>query len=147
MPSSTPPTSSLTSRDATCYLERSHYITSSPENCRLPTDPSINLLRVQPTDLSTRLSSIPPSQHDGPQVSTSALTLAPPFTTSMADSTPSHRETLSSTQLRATFAALSPLNHPRSCQPILTSAQLAARSATLPPLIPPSRFIEHNVCI
>jgi hypothetical protein len=147
MPSSMPPTSSLSSRDATCYLERSHCITGSPENCRLPTDPSINLLRVQPTNLSTRLSSIPPPQHGGPQASISALTLAPPSTTSMADSTPSHRETLSSTQLRATFAALSPLNPPRSCQLILTFAQLAAKSATLSPLIPPSRFIEHNVCI
>ena len=65
----------------------------------------------------------------------------------MADSAPPHRETLSSTQLRAAFAALPPLNPPRRRQPILTSAQLAARSAALPPLIPPSRFIEHNVRI
>ena len=122
MPSSTPPTSPSSSRDAARYLERSHRIMGSPENRRLPTDPSTNLLRVQPTDLSTRLSSIPPPQHDGPQASTSALTLAPPSTTSMADSAPPHRETLSSTQLRAAFAALPPLNPPQRCQPILTSA-------------------------
>jgi hypothetical protein len=97
MPSSTPPTSSLSSRDATCYLKHSHYIMGSLENRCLPTNPSINLLRVQPTDLSTQLSFIPPLQHGGPQASTSALTLALPSTTSMADSAPPHRETLSCT--------------------------------------------------
>src|SRR6267142_1620163 len=96
----------------------------SPENRRLPTDPSTNLLRVQPVDLSTRLSSIPPLQHDGPQAFTSTFTLAPPpiITSMAAPAPPFHRDTLSSTQLRA-------------------------RSAALPSLNPPSRFIEHNVHI
>jgi hypothetical protein len=109
----------------------------SPENRHLPTDPSTNLLGVQPVDLSTRLSSIPPPQHDGPYASTSASTLAPPpiITSMAAPAPPSHRQTLSSTQLRAAFAALPPLNPSHRHRPVLTSAPDTS-----------FRFIEHNVC-
>jgi hypothetical protein len=204
MPSPIPSTSPSSSRDAARRLERSHRIIGSPENRRLPTDPSTNLLGVQPVDLSTRLSSIPPPQHDSPQASTSALTLAPPplITSMAAPAPPSHRQTLNSTQLRAAFAALPPLNPPMNSStrqsfipppqhdgpqaptsaftlappPLITSmaapappshrqthssTQLRAAFAALPPLNPSHRhqpvltsafdssfeFIEHNVCI
>src|SRR6267142_2063395 len=181
----------------------------SPENRCILTDPSnsstfTHSFRVQPIDLSTQLSSIPlpqhdgpqastsimaapaPShqqtlssaqlraftalpplnpqpillpQHDGPQASTSTFMLAPPhIITPMAAPAPSsHRQTLSSAQLRAAFAALPPLNpqsrgpplpslnpQPRG-PPLLTPAQLADTYAALPPLHPQFRFIEHAV--
>ena len=137
MSSSIPPTSPSSSRNAARHLERSHRVMGSPENRRSPTNPSTNSLGVQPVDLSTRLSSIPPPQHNGPQASTSAFTLAPPpIITSMAAPAPPPRQTLSSTQLRAAFAALPPLNPPNRRQPVLTSA-----------LDPSFRFIDQNVCI
>ena len=87
----TPPLSPTSSQDAARHLERSHRIMGSPENRRIPTDPSnsstfTHSFRVQPIDLSTRLSSIPLPQHDGPQASTSI----------MAAPAPSHQQTLSS---------------------------------------------------
>ena len=93
---------------------------------------------------------IPLPQHDGPQASTSTFMLAPPhiITPMAAPAPPSHRQTLSSAQLRAAFAALPPLN-PQSRGPplpslnpqprgpsLLTPAQLADTYAALPPLHP-----------
>ena len=162
---STPPPSPSSSRDAARHLEHSHRIMGSPENCRIPIGPSIpststpplhnHSFRVQPANLSTRLPFIPP-QHDGAQASTSAFTLAPPpIITSMAEA----RQTLSSAQLAAAFAALPPLHSnanstlalsnitnltapaPSSHRQTLSSSQLAAAHAALPPFIPQSRII------
>ena len=118
----TPPPSPTSSRDAACYYEYSRRVMGSPENHHIPTGPLIpstftHSFRVQPTNLSTQLSSIPSHNHqNGPHTSTSAPTLAPaPIITSMAPPPlPSHRQTLTSAQLTAAYAALPPLNPPQS---------------------------------
>src|SRR6266850_1495413 len=173
---STPPLSPTSSRDAARHQERSNRIMGSPENRRIPAGPSVpststpsfnqQLSRVLPVDLSTRLSSIPAQDHQvGPHASTSALTLAPPF----------HRQTLTSAQLTAAYAALPPLNPRIRCPAIrqpssipsqpnhpqastststiapapapLTFSQLSAAYAALPPLNPQSRFIPCAVSV
>lgn len=179
---STPPLSPTSSRDAARHQERSNRIIGSPENRRIPAGPSVPFtstpLRALPTDLSTRLSSIPAQDHQiGPHASTSALTLAPPpiITSMAAPAPPSHRQTLTSAQLTAAYAALPPLN-PRIRRPAtrrpssiplqhndpqastststtapapapLTFSQLSAAYAALPPLNPQSRFISHAVSV
>jgi hypothetical protein len=117
----TPPPSPTSSRDAACHHEHSQHIMGSPENRHIPTGPlipstSTHSFRVEPTNLSTQLSSIPSYNHqNGPYTSTSAPILAPaPIITSMAPPPPSsHRQTLASAQLSAAYAALPPLP-PRS---------------------------------
>jgi hypothetical protein len=126
MPSTSPPSSS-SSRDAARHLEHSNCIMGSPENCRIPAGPLVpststpsfnqHSFRITPTNLSTRLSSTPPQNHqNGPYASTSAFTLAPPsIITSMAPpAPPSYRQTLSSAQLAAAYATLPPLHPPQS---------------------------------
>ena len=154
---STPPLSPTSSRDAARRSERSNCIIGSPESRRLPAGPSVpsistpsvnqHLFGAMPTDLTTRLSSIPPQDnHNGPHASTSAIMLPPPVIPSMGPpALPSHRQTLSSAQLAAAFAALPPLppapqRRSRSMQPpiqqTLSSFQLMAAVAALPPLNP-----------
>src|SRR6267142_47592 len=104
----------------------------SPENRCILTDPSnsstfTHSFRVQPIDLSTRLSSIPLPQHDGPQASTSI----------MAAPAPSHQQTLSSAQLRA-FTALPPLNP----QPILLPQHDVPHAPTSTFMLPPPPSIS-----
>ena len=151
----------------------------SPEGRRIPTGPSVpSTSTTLPADLSTRLSSIPAQDHQiGPHPSTSGLILAPPsIITSMAAPAPSsHRQTLTSAQLTAAYAALPPLN-PRIRRPAtrrpssiplqhngpqastststtvpapapLSFSQLSAAYAALPPLNPQSRFIPHAVSV
>jgi hypothetical protein len=146
---STPPSSPSNSRDAARHLERSNRIMGSPENRRIPTDPSVtpslnqNSTRGPPSDFITQLSSIPlqhhQNLHNNPQGSASTSTLAPPPIIAPASS--SHRQTLTSAQLAAAYAALPPLNPhhhdaPSSHRQTLTSAQLTAAYTALPPLIP-----------
>jgi hypothetical protein len=145
---STPPPSPSTSRDAARHLERSHRIMGSPENRRIPADPSLtHSFGVQPANLSTRLSLIPPPppQHDGPQASTSAFTLAPPpIITSMAvPALSSHRETLSSAQLAAAYAALPSFNPPRRGRPMGPPSNITPQQTFTHPLNHQFRFIEH----
>jgi len=185
---STPPLSPTSSRDAARHQERSNRIMGSPENRRIPAGPSVpststpsfnqQLSRVLPVDLSTRLSSIPAQDHQvGPHASTSALTLAPPpvITSMAAPAPPFHRQTLTSAQLTAAYAALPPLNPRIRCPAIrqpssippqpnhpqastststiapapapLTFSQLSAAYAALPPLNPQSRFIPCAVSV
>jgi hypothetical protein len=150
---STPPPSPSTSRDAARRLERSHRTMGSPENHRIPADPSLpstftHSFRVQPTNLSTRLSLIPPPppplQHDGPQASTSAFMLAPPpiITSMTVPAPPPHRETLSSAQLAAAYAALPSLNPRHRGRPMGPPSDLTPLQ-TLHPLTHQFRFVEH----
>src|SRR6267142_2186236 len=118
---STPPLSPTSSRDAACHHECSHRSMGSPKNHRIPSGPSVPFtstpslnqhpFRVLPTDLSTRLSSIPPHDHqNGAHASTSAFTLAsPPIIISMAAPAPAPAP-LTFSQLLAAYAALPPFN-------------------------------------
>jgi hypothetical protein len=137
----TPPPSPTSSRDAARHHERSQRIICSPENHRIPTGPlipstSTHSLRVQPTNLSTQLSSIPSYHHqNGPHTSTSAPPLAPaPIITSMAPPPlPSHRQTLTSAQLTAAYAALPPLNPPQSRSRPISRRGPSTRPSSIPP--------------
>jgi hypothetical protein len=116
---STPPLSPTSSRDAARHVERSNRIMNSPENRRLPSTstPSINqhLSEVIPTDLTTRLSSIPPQdEQNGPHATISAIMLdPPPIITPMAPPAhPADRQSMSSAQLAAALAAIPSVNPP-----------------------------------
>ena len=125
---STPPSSPSSGRDAAWHLEHSHCIMGSPENCRIPTGPLVpsssthtlnqNLSRGPPLDLTSRLLALAPPSiatsiiGPAPPPHTSDTTLAPPpiITSMAAPAPPSHRHTLTSAQLAAAYAALPPLN-------------------------------------
>ena len=121
---STPPSSPSSSRNAARHLERSHRTMGSPENRRLPAGPSrpststLSINQGPPSDLSSRLLALPPPPMiaPAPPSHTSASTLAPPpiITPMVAPAPPSYRQTLTSAQLTAAYAALPPLNPPNS---------------------------------
>lgn len=101
----TPPPSPTSSRDAAHHQEHSGHVMGSPQNHCLPLGPLIpstftHSFRVQPT-------SIPLQDHQNgpyPSLFPSTPTLAP------APALPSHRQTLTSAQLSAAYAAPPPLN-------------------------------------
>jgi hypothetical protein len=152
----TPPSSPSSSRDAARHLERSNRVIGSPENRRIPTGPSVpstftpflnqDSFRGPPANITTQLPSIPPQHHqNGPHPSTSAIALAPAaiITSMAAPAPPSHRQTLSSAQLAAAYAALPPLNPPRprlastlAPAPIITSMAAPAPSSMAAPAPP-----------
>src|SRR6266850_4535476 len=174
---STPPLSPTSSRDAACHHECSHRSMGSPENRCIPSGPSVPFtstpslnqhpFRVLPTNLSTRLSSIPSHDHqNGAHASTSAFTLAsPPIIISMAaPAPPSHRQTLTPAQLTAAYAALPPLNSkfrgppanlasrpsfipPQHNGPQASTSTSIAPAPALPPLNPRFRLTPHAVSI
>src|SRR6266850_992082 len=125
----TPPPSPTSSRDAARHHECSQCVMGSPENCCIPTGPlipstSTHSFRVQPTNLSTQLSSTPSHNHqNGPHTPTSAPTLAsPPVVTSITALAPSsHRQTLTFSQLSAAYIALPSLNPQSRFRPQVVS--------------------------
>ena len=150
----TPPLSPTSSRDAARHQEHSRRVMGSPENRCIPTCPLIpstftHSFRVQPTNLSTWLSSIPLQDHqNGPYPSPfpSAPTLAPAsiITSMAASSLPSHRQTLTSAQLTAAYAALPPLNPPQPRLRPTANPSINQHLSRGPFTPPPSIPLQHH---
>ena len=157
---STPPSSPTSGRDVARHLERSHRVMDSPENHRIPTGTLVpSTSRAPPSDFISQLSSIPSHHQHDLQASSSTSALAPPaIITSMAPPPlPSHRQTLSSAQLAAAYAALPPLNPTASSnitflppfappphRQTSSTSQLAAAYAALPPFPSSSRSTSRG---